>query len=67
MASITLSHRASRPAFSGPGRVTPAPVSYTHLDVYKRQLLIIFGLVKLVLAMIQKHREERCSHGKKEI
>ena len=30
-------------------------------------LLIIFGLVKLVLAMIQKHREERCSHGKKEI
>lgn len=30
-------------------------------------LLIIFGLVKLALAMIQKRGEEKSGHGKKEI
>ena len=34
MAMLIMQYAANRPAFMG----NPNPVSYTHLDVYKRQL-----------------------------
>ena len=32
-------------------RTTPVPVSYTHLDVYKRQALAIGGIMVMIFAL----------------